>query len=220
MKWFKRGLREVDRGLKGREALRVYQGEILTKEHVEKIVVAQHSPNPSIETMFSAPSLPLMEQIQHLKSGKIIKLPQLEPSVKEKAKRLKSSLIEKQKPEDQSNSNERLVIKKLKKRAASLNKRKKMISQTVAQEPTSKKQKVVIKRISWTIIGVRHLVILLFCVVNMCIGSRHSSSKGHGTYGSTYNKLDIKKAFKQIQKKLDVLTNKMDKAFKLKGQQE
>lgn len=50
MKWSQRGLHEVERGLMGCEALRVYQGERLTKEHIEQIIVAQCSPpHPSIQ---------------------------------------------------------------------------------------------------------------------------------------------------------------------------
>lgn len=53
----------------------------------------------------------------------------------------------------------------------------------------------------------------------MCTGSRHSSYKGDNNNGTASNKLDMKKAVKEIQKQLDALTNKRDKTLKLKGQQ-
>ncbi|WVZ16200.1 hypothetical protein V8G54_009182 [Vigna mungo] len=91
MKCFKTGFSEVDRGLKNREALRVYQGQRLIKEHEEHVIVAQHSPTSSIETM-------------------IIKLPQPEHSTKEEEKRVKLLSIERQNLEEESNSNDGLVI--------------------------------------------------------------------------------------------------------------
>ncbi|WVY92918.1 hypothetical protein V8G54_032006 [Vigna mungo] len=96
--------------------------------------------------MSNASSLLLMEQIQHLKSSKIIKLPIPEPSIKEKEKKVKSSSIERQNPKEKSNSNDGLVIKDLKKHAAFSNKRKELESQTATLEPKSKRQKLVIKR--------------------------------------------------------------------------
>lgn len=56
MKFLKRGFSEVDRGLKNREALRVYQGQRLIKEHEEQVTTAQRSPT-SLQKAFSLDKL-------------------------------------------------------------------------------------------------------------------------------------------------------------------
>lgn len=56
MKCLKRGFSEVDRGLKNYEALRVYQGQRLIKEHEEQVTTTQRSPT-SLQRAFSLDKL-------------------------------------------------------------------------------------------------------------------------------------------------------------------
>ncbi|WVZ18331.1 hypothetical protein V8G54_005653 [Vigna mungo] len=64
-----RGLRIVQTYLRAREVLRKHEGEKLIRQPKEELATTQRFPTPSMAIVSSAPSPPLIGQVQHIKSG-------------------------------------------------------------------------------------------------------------------------------------------------------